>query len=208
MGNITQVKSIVNGLFEATVVREGKKASAIASTEEEAINKALERLGISPETKNKPLGLAREDDAFKGSSSSSNSGVDFEDENNDLLAAAGFVGTGAIAGAGLSAVVGGMGLAVAGTAVGIGMAPLAIAGGVLGMAGYGIFKLFGGGQDQKKDHDQKDQHDQKVGEWANKYKVNPYDMGPRNYQRCLHDIGLGGECHDLEFNEDGSLKYQ
>jgi hypothetical protein len=37
-----------------------------------------------------------------------------------------------------------MGLAVGGTAVGITMAPVAAVGAVVGLAGYGIFKLFQG----------------------------------------------------------------
>ncbi len=64
--------------------------------------------------------------------------------------ALGAVVIGAGAGAGISSVVGGMGLAVAGTAVGIGMAPVAAVGAVIGLAGYGIFKLFGGGDNGKK----------------------------------------------------------
>ncbi|MEL7421255.1 MAG: hypothetical protein AAGK10_22240, partial [Cyanobacteria bacterium J06555_3] len=33
---------------------------------------------------------------------------------------------------------------------------------------------------------------QKVAEWANANKVNPFDMGAKNYQRCLWDLKLGG----------------
>ncbi len=68
-----------------------------------------------------------------------------EDQDATALGAAAL---GAGAGMGVSAVVGGMGLAVAGTAVGVGMAPVAVVGAVLGLAGYGIFKLFGGGDEQ------------------------------------------------------------
>ena len=64
--------------------------------------------------------------------------------------ALGAVVAGASVGAGVSSVVGGMGLAVAGTAVGIGMAPVAAVGAVVGLAGYGIFKLFGGQSNGKK----------------------------------------------------------
>jgi hypothetical protein len=67
-----------------------------------------------------------------------------EDQDATALGAAAL---GAGAGMGVSAVVGGMGLAVAGTAVGVGMAPVAVVGAVLGLAGYGIFKLFGGGDE-------------------------------------------------------------
>jgi len=48
----------------------------------------------------------------------------------------------------------------------------------------------------------------KIAEWAKLNKTNPFDMGPKNYQRCLHDLKLGGKYHQLEYNEDGSLKYQ
>jgi hypothetical protein len=54
------------------------------------------------------------------------------------------VAGGAVIGAGVSSVVGGMGLAVGGTAVAIGMAPVAAAGAVLGLAAYGLSKLMGG----------------------------------------------------------------
>lgn len=56
--------------------------------------------------------------------------------------ALGAVAGGAAVGAGVSAVVGGMGLAVGGTAVAIGMAPVAAAGAVVGLAAYGLNKLF------------------------------------------------------------------
>jgi integral membrane sensor domain MASE1 len=62
--------------------------------------------------------------------------------------AIGAVVAGAGVGAGASAVVGGMGLAVAGTAVGVTMAPVAAVGAVVGLAGYGVSKLFG----RKKSH--------------------------------------------------------
>ena len=48
----------------------------------------------------------------------------------------------------------------------------------------------------------------KIAEWAKLNKTNPFDMGPKNYQRCLYDLNLGGKYHQLEYNEDGSLKYQ
>jgi hypothetical protein len=118
-----------------------------------------------------------------------------EEQDATVLGAAAI---GAGAGAGVSAIVGGMGLAVGGTAVAVTMAPIAIAGAVLGAAGYGLFKLFGGGDDTE----------HRVEEWARIKKIAPYAMGPKNYQRCLYDLGLGGHPHELEFNEDGSLKYQ
>ncbi|KYC41042.1 hypothetical protein WA1_23275 [Scytonema hofmannii PCC 7110] len=48
----------------------------------------------------------------------------------------------------------------------------------------------------------------RIAEWAKLNRVNPFDMGSKNYQRCLYDLGLGGKYHELEYNEDGSLKYQ
>jgi hypothetical protein len=48
----------------------------------------------------------------------------------------------------------------------------------------------------------------KIAEWGRLNKTNPFDMGAKNYQRCLHDLGLGGKYHELEYNEDESLKYQ
>jgi hypothetical protein len=62
-----------------------------------------------------------------------------EDQDVNALGAA---AVGAGAGAGISALVGGMGLAVGGTAVAVTMAPVAAVGAVLGLAGYGISKLF------------------------------------------------------------------
>jgi hypothetical protein len=53
-----------------------------------------------------------------------------------------FAGGGALAGAGVSYVVGGMGLAFMGTAVGIGMLPVAVAGAVVGTAAYGVKKAL------------------------------------------------------------------
>lgn len=49
---------------------------------------------------------------------------------------------------------------------------------------------------------------QKVAEWANANRTNPFDMGAKNYQRCLWDLKLGGKYHELEYEEDESLKYQ
>ncbi|MEG4274997.1 MULTISPECIES: hypothetical protein [unclassified Microcoleus] len=48
----------------------------------------------------------------------------------------------------------------------------------------------------------------KVAERARLNQTNAFDMGPKNYQRCLYDLGLGGKYHELEYNENGSLKYQ
>lgn len=49
----------------------------------------------------------------------------------------------------------------------------------------------------------------RVKEWSDANGVRkPFDMGPQNYQRCLYDLGLGGKYYELEYTEDGSLKYK
>ncbi|MEG4800813.1 hypothetical protein QUB63_13815 [Microcoleus sp. ARI1-B5] len=48
----------------------------------------------------------------------------------------------------------------------------------------------------------------RVAEWARLNQTNAFDMGPKNYQRCLYDLGLDGKYHELEYNENGTLKYQ
>jgi hypothetical protein len=58
--------------------------------------------------------------------------------------AVGAVAGGGLAGAGVAAIVGNMGLAVAGTAVSVSVAPVIVAGAVVGMAGYGLWRMFGG----------------------------------------------------------------
>ncbi|WP_223342824.1 MULTISPECIES: hypothetical protein [unclassified Synechocystis] len=75
------------------------------------------------------------------------------DEQDATAIGAAVVGAGV--GAGAASVIGGMGLAVAGTAVGITMAPVAAAGAVVGLAGYGVSKLFEG---KKRKHHKKRQH--------------------------------------------------
>jgi len=75
------------------------------------------------------------------------------DEQDATAIGAAIVGAGA--GAGAASVIGGMGLAVAGTAVGITMAPVAAAGAVVGLAGYGVSKLFEG---KKHKHHKKSKH--------------------------------------------------
>lgn len=56
--------------------------------------------------------------------------------------AVGAAATGGVAGAELSATIGGMGLAVGGTAVGIGMAPVIAAGVIVGLGAYGVSKAI------------------------------------------------------------------
>jgi hypothetical protein len=50
----------------------------------------------------------------------------------------------------------------------------------------------------------------RVRNWAVQHNAqNPFDMGPRNFQRCLFDLALdGGIEHELAFNDDKTLKYQ
>jgi len=65
-----------------------------------------------------------------------------KDDSQDKTEAIGYVAGGAVAGAGVASAVGGMGLAVGGTAVAIGAAPVVAAGAVVGLAAYGLKKLF------------------------------------------------------------------
>ena len=45
--------------------------------------------------------------------------------------------------------------------------------------------------------------------WAEEHHAtNAWDMGPRNWERCLHDLGYGGFAHELVYNADGTLQYQ
>lgn len=48
----------------------------------------------------------------------------------------------------------------------------------------------------------------RVAAWAKRNRINPFDMGPKNYQRCLYDLGLGGVKHELNYKSNGKLKYQ
>ena len=66
----------------------------------------------------------------------------YKNNKTKKIEAAAFTAGGAIAGAGVSTIVGGMGLAVAGTGVGIGVGTVATVGAVFGMAAYGAKKAF------------------------------------------------------------------
>ena len=50
----------------------------------------------------------------------------------------------------------------------------------------------------------------RVKHWADDHgAANPYDLGPKNWERCLYDLGLpGGREHTLEYEKSGRLKYQ
>lgn len=63
-------------------------------------------------------------------------------KSDNLTQGAAMAGGGALVGAAVPAVVGKMGLAVGGTAVAVGTAPLAVAGTVVGLAVFGLSKLF------------------------------------------------------------------
>ena len=66
----------------------------------------------------------------------------YKNKNTKKIEAAVFTAGGAIAGAGISNIVGGMGLAVVGTGIGIGVGTVATVGAVFGMAAYGTKKAF------------------------------------------------------------------
>ena len=62
-------------------------------------------------------------------------------ENSDINALFP-IATGAVIGAGVSSMIGGMGLTATGTAIGIGSTTLSLAGGIAGLGVYGAFKLL------------------------------------------------------------------
>ena len=63
-------------------------------------------------------------------------------KEQDVQSAVAYTAGGAVAGGAVAATVGGMGLAVGGTAVAIGTAPVVAVGAVVGLAAYGVKKLF------------------------------------------------------------------
>jgi hypothetical protein len=63
-------------------------------------------------------------------------------KKKDFSEAAGFAAGGGILGAGIASVVGNMGLAGAFGGIAIGAAPVIAAGSVVGMAAYGMKKIF------------------------------------------------------------------
>jgi hypothetical protein len=65
-----------------------------------------------------------------------------KNKDGDVVEAAAFAAGGAAAGAGVAGAVGGMGLAVGGGAVAIGAAPVIAAGAIVGLAAYGLKKIF------------------------------------------------------------------
>lgn len=63
-------------------------------------------------------------------------------KNKNRVEAVIFMGSGLLAGAGVSATVGAIGVAVAEMAVGIGLLPVAAAGAVVGLAAYGLKQIL------------------------------------------------------------------
>lgn len=63
------------------------------------------------------------------------------EQRTEVLKAGGAVAAGAAVGGGAFAVVGSGGLVIAGTAVAIGAAPFVAAGAIVGLAGYGIYRV-------------------------------------------------------------------
>lgn len=63
-------------------------------------------------------------------------------KNKNRVEAVIFMGSGLLAGAGVSATVGAIGVAVAEIAVGIGLIPVAAAGAVVGLAAYGLKQIL------------------------------------------------------------------
>jgi hypothetical protein len=51
---------------------------------------------------------------------------------------------------------------------------------------------------------------ERVGEWATKHHaMNAWDMGQKNWERCLFDLGFeGGKKNELKHDENGRLIYQ
>ena len=64
------------------------------------------------------------------------------DTKTEALKAGGAAVAGAVAGGAVVATTGSIGVAVAGTAVSIGAAPIVAVGAVIGLAGYGIYRIF------------------------------------------------------------------
>lgn len=65
-----------------------------------------------------------------------------KDRTKEAVKAGGAATAGALAGGGTYALTGSIGVAVGGTAFSIGAAPIVAAGAILGVAGYGIYRIF------------------------------------------------------------------
>jgi hypothetical protein len=66
------------------------------------------------------------------------------DSNNEGWKAGGAAAAGAGAGFIAAEIIGGIGLTAMGTAVSVGAAPIIAAGAIVGLAGYGLYRVFGG----------------------------------------------------------------
>lgn len=64
------------------------------------------------------------------------------EKGEEIIKASSAVVAGAAAGGTLYASIGGGGLAIAGTAIGIGAGPFLVAGMIVGMAGYGVYRVM------------------------------------------------------------------
>jgi hypothetical protein len=64
------------------------------------------------------------------------------DTKSEIIKAGGAAAAGAVAGGAVVATTGSIGVAVAGTAVSVGAAPIVAVGAVIGLAGYGIYRIF------------------------------------------------------------------
>jgi hypothetical protein len=64
------------------------------------------------------------------------------DTKDEAIKAGGAAAVGAAAGGATFAITGPVGLAIGGTAVSIGAAPFVAVGAVVGLAGYGIYRIF------------------------------------------------------------------
>lgn len=71
------------------------------------------------------------------------------DQSSEVIKATGAAATGAAIGGATFAAIGSGGLAIAGTAVTISAAPFVAAGTVVGLAGYGIYRVFSDSNDSK-----------------------------------------------------------
>ena len=74
----------------------------------------------------------------------SNSDEQPNDSNNEGWKAGGAAAAGAGAGFLAAEIIGGIGVTAMGTAVSVGAAPIIAVGAILGLAGYGLYRGFGG----------------------------------------------------------------
>ncbi len=68
--------------------------------------------------------------------------VHANDTKTEAIKAGGAAAAGAAAGGAVVATTGSIGVAIAGTAVSVGAAPIVAVGAIIGLAGYGIYRIF------------------------------------------------------------------